>query len=135
MGSVHGKVTVVTIDGDDISAFCNSVTFPNETDMHENTTFGQDRKTYHPGLGDGKITIGGPYDTDAAGPADILETLQENGTEATFIYRIRGTGSGLPQKSVSVLVATYNESSPVGDIVTWTAELQMTGDLDRSPQA
>lgn len=134
MGSVHTKRSVVILDGTEISRFCNTVTWPKETDSHENTTFGQDSKTYVSGLHDGKVTIGGPYDTAAAGPNTLIQDIQDAGDAVTVVYRVEGTGSGLPQKSASVIVTSYNESAAVADIVQWTAELQISGDVDRTPQ-
>lgn len=134
MATVHGKKTVVLLAGTNISTYCNSTTFPDGLDTHETTTYGRNRKTYASGLGDGKITIGGPYDSAAAGPRSYIKPLMAIGDPVEFIYRPEGTGAGLPQSKVNVIIMSFNESSPVGDMVTWTAELQMTGDLDETDQ-
>ena len=130
----HGKDTVVILAGVDISAFTDSTQMEDETETHETTTYGRARKTYQSGLGDGKFTIGGVYDDGAGGPRAVIKPLKATGTAVTFVYRPEGTGSGKAQSSVSVIIGTFNESSPVGDNVTWTSELQMTGVLDETDQ-
>ena len=122
MAFVHGKNTFVSLNGSDLSAFCDSSTFGRKSDKHDLTTYGKDDHVYGGGLGDGSASIGGFYDNTAAGPRDIIEPLI--GTVVTFIRRPEGTGSGKPQDSVSVLVEEYEETSPVADYVKWTATLQ-----------
>ncbi len=136
MTNIHGKLTVVKLNGVDYSTYSNSTDFKDSTDTHENTTYGRDRKTYAGGLGDGTVSVGGFYDTTAvSGPRALFKPLKAAGNAVPFVYRPEGTGSGKAQSSVSVLISSFEESSPVGDMVTWTAELQMTGVLDETPQA
>lgn len=135
MTNVHGKVTVVTLNGVDYSAFANATDFKDSTEAHETTTYGRDRKTYAAGLGDGTISVGGFYDTTAvSGPRALFKPLKAAGTSVPFRYRPEGTGTGKAQSLVNVIVTSFEESSPTGDMVTWTAELQMTGVLDETPQ-
>lgn len=135
MANVHGKVTVVTLNGVDYSTYSNSTDFKDATDTHETTTYGRSRKTYAGGLGDGTVSVGGFYDTTAvSGPRALFKPLKAAGNAVPFVYRPEGTGSGKAQSSVSVIISSFEESSPVGDMVTWTAELQMTGVLDETPQ-
>lgn len=135
MANIHGKNTVVLLNGVDYSEFSNSTDFKDATDAHENTTYGRNRKTYHAGLGDGTVSVGGFYDnTVSSGPRNLFKPLKAAGTAIEFTYRPEGTGAGKPQSRVDVIITTFEESSPVGDMVTWTSELQMTGDLDETPQ-
>lgn len=135
MANVHGKLTVVTLNGVDYSEYANQTDFKDATDAHENTTYGRDRKTYHGGLGDGTVSVGGFYDTTAvSGPRALFKPLKAAGNAVPFVYRPEGTGAGKAQSLVDVIITSFEESSPVGDMVTWTAELQMTGDLDETAQ-
>ena len=52
-----------------------------------------------------------------------------------LIYRPEGAGTGKPEKTVDVLVMGYKESTPVDDMITWTADLQLSGDVVKSTQA
>jgi hypothetical protein len=130
--ALHSKDTVVKLDSDDLSAYTNSTTFNRSADSHEVTTYGTDSKVYNGGLKDGTVTIEGFYDTSATGPEAIIEPLL--GTTVTFVFQVAGTGAGKPQKSCSVVVTSFNVSSPVADMVTWTAELQISGDVNEAAQ-
>jgi hypothetical protein len=134
MAFVHGKDTFISIDGDDISSVTNTSTFTRTADSHDVTTYGEDNHVYVGGLGDGTCSIGGIYENTAVtGPRAVIEPLI--GTNVTLIRQPEGTGSGLPQDSVDVLVVNYVETSPVADMVTWTAELQLSGAVDSTAQS
>ena len=135
MAFIHGKTTVVSIDGDDISAFTNSVEFNDGHDIHDVTCFTAGRKSWAAGLGDGKVTLAGVYDDGAGGPRATLKPLMAAGLPVTFLFKPEGTGAGKAQSSVSVLVTAFNESAPVADMIKWTAELQMTGALTETDQS
>ena len=135
MSFVHGKNTAVTIDGNDLSAYANSVEFTRSAETHDVTTFGKNSKVYAAGLKDGEATIEGIYDSTAGtGPGAVLRPLV-GAAAVTLVYRPEGTGSGKPEAEVDVLVTEYQESAPVGDMVTWTAELQLSDAIDDSAQA
>lgn len=134
MAYIHGKLTVITINASDISAFTNSTSFEDAKDTHDITCYGATRHAWGAGLGDGKITISGVYDDGATGPRGVLKPLLAAGTAVTFVFRPEGTGSGKAQSSVSVIVSSFNESSPSADYIAWTAELQMTGALTETDQ-
>lgn len=136
MSKVHGKVTAVSLDGVDISQYCNNVEFGRTVDTHDTTTFGKNAKVYNPGLPDGTITIGGFYETIAVtgGPVAIIKPLTYTPEVVEFIHRPEGVGAGKPQDKVDVIVSSYTESSPVADMVTWEAELQASDEVDDTPQ-
>lgn len=134
MAFVHGKNTVVKLNASDISQYCNTSSLTRTADSHDVTTYGRDEHVYNGGLGDGTASIGGIYDnTGATGPRAVIEPLV--GTNVTFIRQPEGTGAGKPQDSVNVLVTQYVETSPVADMVTWTAELQLSGPVNSAAQA
>jgi hypothetical protein len=131
MALVHGKGTAVTIDGKDLSAYSNSVTFTREADSHDVTTFGSNSKKYRNGLKDSTATVEGFYDSLAVnGPGAVFRPLiGVSGTGVDFVYKPEGTGTGKPVATVSVFVTSYEESSAVDDMITFTAELQGSGDI------
>jgi|SRR5688500_13418584 len=134
MTFMHGKDTFISIGGVDLSTFTKTTDFTDTDDMHDVTTYGNERKRYHAGLGDGTITIGGVYDNGAAGPRPTLKGFKAAKVPEPFILRPEGTGAGRAQSLVDVLVSSYKESLPVDDMVTWECELQMDGDLDETDQ-
>ncbi len=133
---VHGKDTVVTLNGTDFSEYANSTTFNDEDDTQETTTYGRDRKTYQYGLGDGTAEVSGFHNnTGSNNPRDLFKGLKRNKTIAEFVFQLEGTGTGKPQSVVDVLVKSYQETAPVAGMVQWQATLQMTGDLDETDQS
>jgi hypothetical protein len=134
MAFQHGKSTFVSLDGDNLSAFSNSVEFQREADSHDVTTFGKNSHVYNGGLLDGTCKVEGIYDTTAlTGPRAVIEPLI--GTVVPLVHQPEGAGAGKPQDTVDVLVTNYTETSPVADMVTWSIELQLSDDVDSTAQA
>lgn len=136
MAFIHGKNTVVKWGAVDLSAFSDSTDWNDGVDAEEVTTYGptRTRKSYAGGLGDGKVTVKGTVDDGAAGPTKTLEPLMDAAAAVTFTFRPKGTGVGLPQKIVDVVITAYNISQPVGGFSKWTCEMQMTGAINRADQ-
>ena len=129
MAFVHGKGVVYSIDGDDLSAYSSSVTFSRSADTHDVTTFGKDSKVYAPGLKDGTAKIEGVYDNTAStGPGAVLRALI-GAAAVSLVYKPEGTGTGKPIATVDALVNSYEESAPVADMITFSAELQLSDDI------
>lgn len=126
MAFIHGKGSVVILAAADLSAFVNSMDWNRSADEHDVTTYGQVAHIKQGGLLDGTCQIGGIYDNSVSGPRRIIEPLL--GTNVALIHRPEGTGAGKPQDTATVHVQSYNESSPVADMVTWTADLNISGD-------
>lgn len=131
---IHGAGTVLTLNGSDLSAYTNSTDFEDTTQIHDVTCYGASRKAKKSGLGDGKIKCKGVYASDAGGPRGVIKPLKAAGTAVTFVLRPEGTGSGKAQSSVSVIVASYKESLPVAEMISWEAEFEMTGTLNEAAQ-
>lgn len=132
MAAVHGKNTVITLNASDLSAYIKTSTFTRTYDVHDTTGYGKSDHCYVGGLGNATFSMGGWYDSTTSGPRDIIEPLL--GTVVTLIRKPEGTGSGLPQDSVSVVVKDYVETSPVDDIVTWSAEFQCSDAITSTNQ-
>jgi hypothetical protein len=134
MTFISGENTVVTLNGSDLSVYTNSTDFTDSTEVYDTTCYGSTRKTKKAGIGDGQVTISGFHDDGVAGPRAIIKPLKAARAAVTFVFRPEGTGSGLPQSSVSVIVASYKESDPVAGMITWEAQLDMTGALTETDQ-
>lgn len=133
MSNVHTKATVIILDGNDISEHCNGSNLARTGDSHDLTTYGKDSHVFGGGLKNGTAQISGFYDTSTStGPRAVIEPLLA--TTVPFIRRVEGTGSGKPQDSVNVVVTSYTETSPVADYVTWSADLQLSDDVNTTAQ-
>jgi hypothetical protein len=128
MAFVHGKSCSFTVATKDVSPFTNSVEMKRSADSHDTSTFGGNSKTYAGGLKDGTATASGIYDnTTLTGPRNSILPLL--GTSVTCIYGPEGATATKPKETFTAVVTSYEESVPVADMITWTAELQISGDV------
>jgi hypothetical protein len=134
MSKVHGKVTYVSLDGDDLSQYCDNSELKFEADEHDVTTYGNDGHVFLGGLTSGSVTITGKYDSTAGtGPRAVIQPLK--GSVVVLIHRPEGTGASLPQDEMDVLVKSYVQTHPVADYITWSVELTISGDVDSTAQS
>lgn len=134
MAKKHGKSTVIKVGAVDLSTFCDASELERTADTHDTTTYGNDAHRYNGGLLDGKFTMSGKYDTQAVtGPRAVLEPLL--GVDGTQVTRqVEGTGVGKPQDLFGAVLNKYVETNPVADMVTWSAEWTIDGDVNSAPQ-
>ena len=133
MARVHGKGTFVSLGGDDISEYSNNSQIEINADSHDITGYGEDSHSFFGGLKNGTASISGIYDSTAVtGPRAVLRPLV--GTVVELVHQPEGAGSGKPQDVVDVLVTKYTQTHPVADMVTWTVDLQFSGDVVSTAQ-
>src|SRR5262245_2355591 len=123
MPQVHGKNTVVIINGVNISTHVKTSEFTRSKDTHATTTQQPPGHAHAAGLSDNAFTMSGVYDNTAGtGPRAVLQPLSDSGALVTLIRRPDGTGAGKAQDQVSVIVEKYVETNPVNDMVAWAAD-------------
>jgi hypothetical protein len=126
MAFIHGKVTVVSVGGTDMSIFGTSAEYELKSDSHDVTAFGADFHVYSGGLKDSTLKLEGTYDDTADdGPRAALEILVGDVTE--LIYNPEGAGSGKPIRTWNALLTSYTETAPVADMVKFAAQFQGAG--------
>jgi hypothetical protein len=110
----------------DISTYVDSVGgIANTTDMLDTTTFGATSKTFAPGLRNGDtITVSGKWDSTLNTQITGLLGLS---TSSSFDYSPAGTTASLPKVTGECFVTSYEVSSAVADLVTFSMSLQITG--------
>ena len=134
MAYVHGKDTKITVATKDISAYCKTSSYEGSADVHETTGYGKTAKTKEGGLLDGKFTCGGTYDNTAStGPRNALKPLL--GTTVAVTRLPEGTGTGKPSDAFSAVLSKYVETNPVDDMVTWSAEFEISDVIVTTTQA
>lgn len=129
----HGKNTVFKIDDSggtlrDISNVLNSVSFPREVETLETTSFGSTSRSYVVGFADATISVEGSYDSTVDGYlAGVV------GTEASlsFEYGPEGSTSTQVKYTGECFLTSYEVSGGVGDIVSFSAEFQVTGAITK----
>lgn len=132
MANSHSKRTVILVDSNDISAYCNTSNFEVSSGTEDTTTYGKDAQVFDPTLLTGACGFGGVYDTTASGPRAVLRPLV--GTKVVIVHRPEGTGSGLPMDTFDAVIEKYNESAPVAGYRQWACDVKPSDDIDSTDQ-
>lgn len=131
----HGKSTVLKANTKDISAWTNTSDFKYAADRHESTGYGAVGHEYADGVGlkAHGFKCGGTYDiTATTGTAAVFQGKE--GTMVGFVRRIQGTGTGKPEETFNAILDDFTPSSPFNDIVRWTANFTVSGDVAYTTQ-
>ena len=133
MAFVHGKDSVFKLDNSggsltDISAYVNNVDFPETADVAETTVLGKDNKTYIVGLKDATISLSGLWDSTADA---IFGAVLGQSATLSFEYSPEGTTAGNVKYTGETILTNYAISSPVGDVVAYSADLQVSDAVTR----
>lgn len=128
MAFVAGKGAVVKLAGTDISAYTDSISgVDNSTDMLETTSFGSTSKTFIGGLRNGsKINISGKWDSTLHG---VINPLLGSASSSTWEFGPAGSTVGNAKWTGNCFVESYEPGAQVGGLVTWSATLQVTGNV------
>jgi predicted secreted protein len=129
----HGKSTVFKVDNSggtltDISNTLTDVSFPQTVETAETTSFGSSAKTYIVGLSDSTVSVSGNF--DATVDAHLAGILGQAAT-VSFEYGPEGSTAGQVKYTGEAILTSYEKSGAVGDVVTYSAELQVTGAITR----
>ena len=123
MAFIHGKDTKVYMDSTDLSSYLSSADPSRTVDVGETTTFGSSNKTYVAGEKDATVSFSGFFDATAdaiiqglVGTNDKVALIGLDGVDATDDCMF---GKGV--------TTNYGISSPVGDVVAVTFDLQASG--------
>ena len=130
---VHGKSTNFTLDDTagsvrDISNTVTSVDFPETLDTAETTAFGSSAKSYIVGLTDATISVSGIWDATVDG---YIAGGAEPASRS-FVFGPAGSTAGNVKYTGEAIVTSYSISNPVGDVVTYSLDLQVTGAISRT---
>ena len=128
---VHGKSTDFAIDDTggssrNIANTLTDVSFPQTIDTAETTAFGSSNKSYIVGLKDTTISISGIWDATVDGYLSGTEPASRS-----FIYGPAGSTGGNVKYTGEAILTNYSQSNPVGDVVTFSADFQVTGAVTR----
>ena len=129
----HGKSAVFKLDDSagtlrDLSSYINEASMPRDIETAETTAFGSSAKSYITGLTDATISISGMFDSVADG---YLAGVVGAATALDFEYGPLGSTASMIKYSGTAILTSYELSSPVGDVVTFSADLQVTGAITR----
>jgi len=140
MAFSHGKGAAFSLDDNtgsltDISTYLDEVGFPQTIETGETTTFQSTggAKTYVVGLRDATVTLSGKFDptVDALIEGDISSLSAGSINTVSFEYGPAGSAASAVKYSGEALITNYEVSAPVGDVVTFSCDLQVTGAVTR----
>ena len=127
----HGKSTDFALDDTggssrNISNTLTDVSFPQTIDTAETTAFGSSNKSYIVGLKDTTISVSGIWDATVDGYISGTEPASRS-----FIYGPAGSTGGNVKYTGEAIMTNYAVNNPVGDVVTFSMDLQVTGSVTR----
>ena len=127
----HGKSTDFALDDTggssrNISDTLTDVSFPQTIDTAETTAFGSSNKSYIVGLKDTTISVSGIWDATVDGYLSGTEPASRS-----FIFGPAGSTGGNVKYTGECILTNYSQSNPVGDVVSFTADFQVTGSVTR----
>lgn len=133
----HGKNSVFKVDNSggtltDISNVLNNVSFPREIETVETTSFGSSYRTYVVGFQNATISIEGTW--DATVDAHLAGILGQDAT-VSFEYGPEGSTSTYVKFTGESYMTSYETSGAVGEVVTFSAEFQVSGAITRGAYA
>jgi hypothetical protein len=129
----HGKAASFKVDNNagtltDISNTLNSVSFPREAETLETTSFGSSDRSYVIGFTGATISIEGSFDATVD---THLASIVGKTDSVSFEYGPEGTTSTFTKYTGEAFLTSYETSAGVGDIVSYSAEFQVTGAITR----
>ena len=128
---VHGKSTDFELDDTggtsrSLSNTLTSVDFPETIDTGEVTAYGSTSKSYLVGLRDSTLSVSGLWDATIDGYIIGTEPASRS-----FIFGPAGSTGGNVKYTGECILTNYAISNPVGDVVTYSLDLQVTGNVTR----
>ena len=128
---VHGKSTDFELDDTSgtsrsLANTLTSVDFPETIDTAETTAFGATSRSYIVGLRSATISISGLCDATIDGYIIGTEPASRS-----FIFGPAGSTGGNVKYTGEAILTNYSISNPVGDVVTYSIDLQVTGNVTR----
>lgn len=132
MSMTHGKGTAVLFNQYDLSSYCDNADIAGSVEVAETTTYGTtgSAKTYIVGLKDSTLALTGKADF-ASGASDAI-LVASHGASANDVVTVglEGTTIGSRCKMGAAIQTGYTITAPVADVVSWSADSQLTGPLD-----
>ena len=126
MAFVHGKDSKLFLNNNDFGQYFNNVDFTRTADVSETTAFGSSNKSFIAGDKDGTVSMTGMFDATADA---ILQPFLGSSTDTDICIGADGITDGKSIFFGTGVVTNYGQSSPVGDVVATSLDLQADAGL------
>lgn len=109
------------------------VSHPRSVDTAETSAFGTFDKTFVVGMREGRLSCAGMFSAAAATEIDpVLAGILGQEASVTFEYGPEGSTTGRVRYTGECFELSYEISSPINDMVSCSAEFQVTGAVTRN---
>lgn len=116
----------------DISIYVTDYDFDYQADTRETTTKGQTARTRLGSHTSWTLSVSGRWDSTATtGPDVILSGILGNSAGTAVEIGLEGGTTGKVKYSGTAILTSYHPSSPLEDVVGWSATFEGTGALTR----
>ncbi len=123
----HGRFAEIVVNTKNLSVYCDSADLSIDVDTADTSTFTTTWKTAIAGLAGGTVEMSGDYDpTITVGPSSVLTALIGAAPFAVTVYP-GGNITGQNSRAFNAILSSYKEGSKVGDKITFSASLLVTG--------
>lgn len=129
---LHGKESEVMLNEFDLTCFLNTFDLTQDIDLPEVSTFCNDTRRFINGMRNATGSLGGFIDDDSADGIDaILQATFNVPTSSLWSDAPNGFGVGNLAYLFRALISSYSTSQPTDGVESFTADLQLDGDLTR----
>lgn len=137
MSFASGKAGVFKLDNSggsliDLSAYIDNVDFPRDAQLLETTTLGATARTYILGFKNATIALKGKWDGGGAAIDAHLSAVLGQVATISFEYGPEGSTGGMVKYLGEAITTKYSMSTPVDGVVSWSADLQISGAVTRT---
>lgn len=122
-----------------LNDYIDSLAFSPEIETADTTGLGDTAREFIPGLANARISISGHWDDTATSGLDVClgglyaaGGVKSDGTLPAWIYGPVGSTGTYVKYTGSCIVTSYAITSRAGEKVSFTAELQVSGDVTRT---
>lgn len=132
MAQAFGPDSTLTIAGQDISASVKTIEFTLSRSAMDVTVLGMDAVAKKGGLTDGELSITGLWDDAVTvGSHTVLSTLADDAAPTAptaFVYK----PNGVKTYTGTAVMTSYQVSTPIDDMVAFTASFAISGAVVQS---
>jgi hypothetical protein len=133
MAFSHGSKAYFALEGTsngaatDISAYVTEVSFSQEIDTPEVSTFGVTNRKYIAGLNDATLEVSGIWDPSL----DAIFGDPTSNSPRAWTFGPAGSGTGAIKYSGDAIISSFEISGGVDDAIEWKAEFVMATAVTR----
>ena len=133
MANTHGKDSYFSLDNTadsptDVSAYIDTSALNQAIELADTTAYADEDRTFIAGLANANIPIGGPWDATFDG---YMGTTAQLKVARDWIFGPAGSTAGFVKYSGSCQIENYTIDAPVGERVSWSGTLRVSGAVTR----